>query len=320
MAQKKPRPGRTLLAMLIGIALLYGAAALGDTWKPALGLDLEGGTRITLTATKVPTPDQLALARNIIEQRANAGVVESEVTTQGNRNIIVEVPGKNSQALVDTVKRTAQLRFRLVAGVAQGAPAASSPSASPSASPSGSPSASPSSKATAKPKKSKGAAGQNRAVPNWAKKATPKPKPKKSKTPKATPSPSASTAPETQPTGPMSVKKALAWQDAPDATSKAQFAKFVCPPKGNASATKDDPNKVLISCDDKGFKYLLSPALIEGTQLKSASYGQPQNAAQWVVNLSLKSSARGTFADVTKALAGTQKSFAIVLEDRKSVV
>ncbi len=50
MAKKTPRPGRTLLIFGLAIVVLYGLAALGGTWKPRLGLDLEGGTRITLSA------------------------------------------------------------------------------------------------------------------------------------------------------------------------------------------------------------------------------------------------------------------------------
>ena len=43
MAKKTPRPGRTLLIFGLSILVLYGLAALGQTWKPRLGLDLEVG-------------------------------------------------------------------------------------------------------------------------------------------------------------------------------------------------------------------------------------------------------------------------------------
>ena len=35
----------------------------------------------------------------------------------------------------------------------------------------------------------------------------------------------------------------------------------------------DNPEEPLIACNDEGLKFLLSAALIEGTELKSASYG-----------------------------------------------
>ena len=90
--------------------------ALAGTWKPELGLDLQGGTRITLIAKGNPTADSLNEAAGIIDQRVNgSGVSEAEVTTQGNHFIVVEIPGQSRRDLVDTVKRQAQLRFRLVA-------------------------------------------------------------------------------------------------------------------------------------------------------------------------------------------------------------
>ena len=64
--------GRTLVILLIGIAVLFGLVALGGTWKPALGLDLQGGTRITLIATGNPDKEAMEEARSIIDQRVNA--------------------------------------------------------------------------------------------------------------------------------------------------------------------------------------------------------------------------------------------------------
>jgi preprotein translocase subunit SecD len=157
VARRQARPGRRLLLFGLAVLLLYGGVALGDhspttkgyqvggEWKPKLGLDLQGGTRITLQASTAggqnPTPANLQEARGIIDQRVNGtGVAEAEVGTQGNNNIVVEIPGKNRQDLVDAVSRTAQLRFRLVAAAAAGTPQAAatpSPGASGSASPSG---------------------------------------------------------------------------------------------------------------------------------------------------------------------------------------
>ena len=130
MAKKTPRPVRTLIIFGLSIVVIYGLAALGNTWKPQLGLDLEGGTRITLSAIQegdAVTQTKLKQAAGIVDARVNgSGVSEAEVSTQGNRNIIVEIPGKNRADLVDAVKRTAQLRFRLVAGQPQpGTPAPS---------------------------------------------------------------------------------------------------------------------------------------------------------------------------------------------------
>ncbi|MCY7394899.1 MAG: protein translocase subunit SecD [Nocardioides sp.] len=126
MARKGLRPGRALVIFFLGVVLLGGLTFLGEQttnsasgaakWEPELGLDLQGGTRITLTATNNPTAENLEEARGIIDQRVNGtGVAEAEVTTQGNQFIIVEIPGQSRRDLIETVERQAQLRFRVVA-------------------------------------------------------------------------------------------------------------------------------------------------------------------------------------------------------------
>ena len=43
-------PGRTLIVLAVLVAGLITLMAVGKTWIPKLGLDLRGGTTITLTA------------------------------------------------------------------------------------------------------------------------------------------------------------------------------------------------------------------------------------------------------------------------------
>src|SRR3990170_559933 len=113
---RRPRPSRTLLGFFIGLAVAYGLVALAGTWTPTLGLDLQGGTRITLIAEGEPSEENLVEASQIIDQRVNgSGVSEAEVTTQGNQFVVVEIPGESRRDLVETVERQAQLRFRVVA-------------------------------------------------------------------------------------------------------------------------------------------------------------------------------------------------------------
>jgi preprotein translocase subunit SecD len=143
VARRAARPGRRLIIFAIAVAALYGGVALGGQWKPKLGLDLQGGTRITLEASTTTgqkvTPANLEEARGIIDQRVNgSGVTEGTVATQGGTNIVVEIPGQNRGDLVDSVKQTAQLRFRLVAAVDAG-----QPQPTPSPSPSGTSRSSP---------------------------------------------------------------------------------------------------------------------------------------------------------------------------------
>ncbi|MGI9157974.1 MAG: protein translocase subunit SecD [Marmoricola sp.] len=329
MAKKTPRPVRTLLVFGIAVVLLYGAAALGKTWAPGLGLDLQGGTQITLSAAgKTPSASQLNLARSIIDQRVNgSGVSGAGVSTQGGKNIVVNIPGKNATNLVAVVKRTAQLRFRLVA---QGSPQPGlpTPTASPSTNSSGSPSARPSGKATSKPTKKEaqtpGASATATATPKPRAAAlgdqpqqpsattTPSKKPKAKASASSTPAASPSSVP-----GGASNTDPLAFQQSPDPASVKKFLTYTCPAKTKSLApTADNPDKPLITCDDQQQKYLLSKSLIEGTQLKSASYGTPANGVGWAVNLSFKSDARDIFANVTRKLNGTGQQFAIVLDGK----
>ncbi|NLE97291.1 MAG: protein translocase subunit SecD [Propionibacterium sp.] len=101
---------------------MFSIMAGTNTWAPRLGLDLQGGMTITLTATN-PTvdPESLELAVGIIQQRVDGlGVGEASVTTMGDRNIIVSAPNIGRDDLVDLVGATAQLEFRPVLDVGLG--------------------------------------------------------------------------------------------------------------------------------------------------------------------------------------------------------
>jgi preprotein translocase subunit SecD len=329
VAARKQRPGRTLAILGIGTLVLYVLAYLAGTvglsadnnpWKPRLGLDLEGGTRITLTAvgnSKDITPDKLRQAAGIVESRANgSGVSEAAVSTQGNRNIVVEIPGKNAQNLVDSVKRTAQLRFRLVAGQPQ--PGTTQPSAEPSGS------VQPGSVVTVKPtpsSKPKASNSKPKASPN------PRPVPvfavQNPKLDDPTPSaPSDSAAPVAVDPGTPQVSakgaditKPLEWVNDPGQEWLAKFAAFECPKEGNTNKVDDDPDQPMIACDEDGQKYLLSTAIIEGTDVKTASYGTPQGSTGWAVTLQIrKGKPAKTFGEYSKAMAGSNALFAQVLD------
>jgi preprotein translocase subunit SecD len=85
--------------------------------EPKLGLDLKGGTSMTLSAItandKAPSAQNLDTARQIIENRVNAsGVSEPEVVTAGNRNIVVNVANDDPNELRQLVQRRARPRRR----------------------------------------------------------------------------------------------------------------------------------------------------------------------------------------------------------------
>ncbi|MDO5534407.1 MAG: protein translocase subunit SecD [Propionibacteriaceae bacterium] len=111
---------RTLIILFSVVAALFGIMALANSWAPKLGLDLRGGTTITLTArntTGTGAVDQASLdqARTIIQQRVDAiGVGESEVAVVGNNQITVSVPNVAPAQLQEMVGQTAELEFRPV--------------------------------------------------------------------------------------------------------------------------------------------------------------------------------------------------------------
>ncbi len=316
MARKTARPGRTVVVFFLGLAIAYGLVALGGTWKPELGLDLQGGTRITLTAKGSPSAESLDEARGIIDQRVNgSGVTEAEVTTQGGNLIVVEIPGDTRRDLVDTVKRQAQLRFRLVACTSQqpscGSSATTDQGAGVTAPTQPSTSPSPSSKKSG----SSNSGSKNRAPFLMAdknkqgSKSSDSASPSSSASPSESPSQSVTPAPD----GGALVDQPLKWKDSPDPASVKAFNAFQCPAKG-APVVDDNPDKPLVTCDADGIKYLLSAAMIEGTDLKSADAVVPSNQVNWVVSLAFNGTGTDQFTEISRALYGTDNQFAVVLD------
>lgn len=116
---------RVLLGLLIAIGVLFGLNALGvygfakSSWAPQLALDLQGGTQIILSAQtadgKDPNADQLTQAAQIIRQRVDAsGVGESDITTEGGRNIVVQIAGKADEATRNRIQASAKMELRAV--------------------------------------------------------------------------------------------------------------------------------------------------------------------------------------------------------------
>jgi len=117
------RPLRALLLLAIIFVGLIGTILIQGATSVRLGLDLRGGTSVTLQprasndSNKI-TSEAIDQAVEIIRQRVNSlGVAESEVTAQGsgtNRQIVISVPGDSGRRVVDLVGQTAELRFRQV--------------------------------------------------------------------------------------------------------------------------------------------------------------------------------------------------------------
>lgn len=108
-----------LLWLLVIIALGVGAFWLvQDPGYPIRrGLDLQGGLQVLLEADlpadRPITPDEMNTARQIVDQRVNAlGVAEPLVQVEGDRRILVELPGiDNPDEAIALIQETALLEF-----------------------------------------------------------------------------------------------------------------------------------------------------------------------------------------------------------------
>ncbi|SEH82979.1 preprotein translocase subunit SecD [Mycolicibacterium rutilum] len=112
-------PARYLTLFLVLLIGAYLLVFLTGTKKPEpkLGIDLQGGTRVTLTARtpdgSPPTRDALNQAQQIINDRVNGlGVSGSEVIIDGN-NLVITVPG-NESSEARNLGQTARLYIRPV--------------------------------------------------------------------------------------------------------------------------------------------------------------------------------------------------------------
>jgi len=317
------RPGRLLIVLAVILVLLFGIMGLTKSWKPKLGLDLRGGTTITLTAKSLAgggkvTAEQLSEAKNIISDRVNgAGVGESEITTSSGEHINVAVPGSNRDDLVKQVGQTALLYFRIVYDAQPGGPVPTTP---PSATPSGTPTSKPSTTptkpgSTIKPPSTPASTPKGRAWSSALGNATPTPTPKPSTPPTPTAKPSTPATPGVP--LPKVTGDPLKWT--PDATTTAAFAAAQCATiKKDADPNRDAPDKPLISCDQTGqYKYLLGPAILKGTDLSDASAGIPQGGFAWQVDLKFTGEGGKKFLDATTNISARpsgQNLFAIVLD------
>ncbi len=300
MARNTARPGRTLGVFFLGMALLFGLVALAGSWKPSLGLDLQGGQRITLRAQDDDVSQRaMNEASEIINRRVNgSGVSEAEVSTQGDTNIVVEIPGESNQKLVETVQRQARLSFRLIA-CQEGAtgPCAGGAAQSPLGGAVGRPAP----------------AGLLEDPVAPATTGTPSPTGPATPSPSApAPSPTGTTAPEPA-TG--DVDAALAWRLNPPAEWVTKFNETTCPIEGEQPEDFDAPDKPLVTCDEDGRKYLLTAAVVEGGELDEATAQQAQQTLEWQVGLKFKDAGAAAFGKVSSALfSNNNEQFAIVLD------
>ena len=106
-----------VVLLLVAVYFLY---PLNESIN--LGLDLQGGTHVVLeaqdTAQAEVNNEAMQRVRSVIKRRVNGlGLTEPVIQLQGERRIIVELPGvENPNEAIKTIGRTAQLKFKNAAG------------------------------------------------------------------------------------------------------------------------------------------------------------------------------------------------------------
>ncbi|MFJ8131875.1 protein translocase subunit SecD [Streptomyces hydrogenans] len=318
------RPGRALAFILIAMVALTGGMFWSGHTTPRLGIDLAGGTSITLKAKAEPGQESAVNETNmntavgIIERRVNGlGVSEAEVQTQGRENIIVNIPkGTNEKQAREQVGTTAQLYFRPVLTVAAASPqeAPTADSSAGTGTPKPSASASTGGKKSATPTAT--ASTQGRALsealkaPNAT--GTPTPTGSASGTPKASATPKASGTPQATPT-----------PDAATAALQQKFATLNClDPKQRAAVGQGvKPSDTIVACGEDApgvwSKYLLGPAEVEGRDVDDAKGVLDQQRGMWIVTMDFTEAGSKKFQAITSKLsqqADPQNRFAIVLD------
>ena len=108
---------RSVLALIF--VLIIAAITVIVTIPTRLGLDLQGGSQLTIQVKTTPTipkidPGMLEAVRRIVENRVNGlGVSEALVQTVGEDQILVQLPGVNDPQQAERVLGgTAKLDFR----------------------------------------------------------------------------------------------------------------------------------------------------------------------------------------------------------------
>ena len=334
------------LVLLVGSYLLVFLTGDKKT-EPKLGIDLQGGTRVTLTARtpdgSPPTREALDQAQQIINDRVNGlGVSGSEVIIDGD-NLVITVPGEESSE-ARNLGQTARLYIRpVVPGgtiPAGGQEQQPPPGAPPGAPPGGAPGAppmipglppiaplepgAPVAPPPAQAPPAEAPAPQPRPYPQEPP-AQPAPQPP----PPAPPAPGPGQPQPPTPAPPPGPGEPPAAGEAPLSQRIAdekelrqstdqqiqilalQFQATRCG-EDDVLAGNDDPNLPLITCSQDGqYVYLLDKAIMSGEQIENASSGLDQQQGQYVVDVQFKSEGSKIWADYTAANVGTETAFVL---------
>jgi len=118
---------RMLVTLLLTLAVAYGslAAMLLAGWVPKLGLDLQGGFAVVLVAPEGTDVDTLDTAVEVMRRRVEdlGSVQEPEIFVQGDRAIVVQLPGvEDRERALRAVGTTGEMSFRAVIDIVPESP------------------------------------------------------------------------------------------------------------------------------------------------------------------------------------------------------
>ena len=342
------RPAKYLGAFVLIVVALYSLVFFTGNGKatPKLGIDLQGGTRVTLTARapdgKTPTDEALNQARTLIETRVNGlGVSGAEVVRDG-ANLVITVPGADGEG-AKSLGRTARLAFRKVIG--QPVPNAPVPEPTTSAPPTSGTTPPPS--GSTPPSETAGAG-------------TTTPSPQGRPAPALEGQPTTTTPPPASGTTPppaeqqvdcrkvfngeyskdvkASINESKTCRQDPalttldEQTVQQALAAFTCP-KIDPLLGNDDLDKPLLTCDQKSeAKYVLAPvnpvaddksvkdddyalySRLTGEEVDNAVATNDPQGAGFIVNLNFKGDGGSKWGKFTSANVG--KQVAVVLDSQ----
>ncbi|WP_378731823.1 protein translocase subunit SecD [Nocardia brasiliensis] len=310
-SQGSAHPLRLLGVYAALLAVIYALVFFtGDkSSTPRLGIDLQGGTRVTLTARTPdggrPNQDSLKKAQDIIENRVNGlGVAGSEVVIDGD-NLVITVPGDDGQQ-ARALATTARLYIRPVLNAVPAAQRGTTPPPAPGGVPPV-PGETPAPPPGEVPPSVGDPASGGEPAPQ------PEPAPQQRVFPAQAPTqPPADPNLSPQQLAQKEIQDAKAQRQSTDPTvQQAAMAALDCtkqdPLQGN-----DDPKLPLVTCSTDGQEILLlDKSRIDGQEIKSATSGMNTQQARHEVYLEFKSAGSDEWATLTGEYVNKRVAFVL---------
>ncbi|MFD4356573.1 protein translocase subunit SecD [Nocardia sp. NPDC058518] len=310
-SQGSAHPFRLLGVYAALLAVIYALVFFTGDHSPSakLGIDLQGGTRVTLTARtpdgNKPSQESLKKAQEIIENRVNGlGVSGSEVVIDGD-NLVITVPGEDSQQ-ARALATTAKLYIRPVLFATEPQAGGAAPPATGTAPPGGTaPPAATDTPAPA-PGESPAPTGEAPTTPAPQSRVFPAQAPP---TPTPTPPPGGLTHQQQQ-AKEIADAKALR-QSTDQQVQQVAVAAMDCT-KPDPLAGNDDPTLPLVTCSQDGTEvFLLGPSRIDGQEIADATSALNSAQARHEVNLEFKSAGADAWSKLTGEYVNKRVAFVL---------